>query len=567
MWVKKISPEEMQRMQEEAKRRHEEKERKQAELKKNLRTVGEDELIHESFLENCTKEPLFIEMLNYAPVEGNPAEPVSFEVADWPIYQNMDPRQMKWYFYWRSQVRQGTYLPIDDEYIYLYCYEILSGVGWKIPQDGYERLMRIWDEYAIRVTPLRQSLISWIFHFAELHNLKHTFFLEERGMSFIAGTEVDCLVEQHVDDVPLTLTFDLMHSLCDHPFDKSKFYNGENKALVREALPRVIALADAALQKKTKKGILKTYGPKSARSDTLSLFENARCPDRYRKITVTVKPYSKNKKLRGYITELVRHTENVLRDIKGFRGRLQGITLDSETAKLIEVFLKREYGPPGLETSDNVPEINESGEIRLNFENIGTLREQSNAVRTALQVEEAVQTDAHEMMLAYDALSSKILHLLDRLEDSNWKSEQTSEDETLIAEIKNLANRSLGCDVLEKGEKKSTAKKNSRKKQPKYPEKNDIPSLFNLSALPSELKDFIEHITPEQQKALHALLTSTHPERDLEQIADEAMTMPQILLDEINEIAMQILGDLLIESDQEPHILDDYLPHLKQSIT
>jgi len=564
MWVKKgakSSPEAIKEI-----------ERKQAELTEHLRTLGENQLIHDSFFENCAKDPLFTDMVHYASFEGKPAPLVPFEVMDWPIYQNMGEEQLAWYFYWRSQVRQGTYLPTKDEYIYLYLYETLSGIGWKIPQDGYDRLVRLWEEYAKRPTPIRQSLLLWIFDFAELHGLKHTFFLEEQGISFIASTKVDVLVEQHVDDMPLKLTFDLLHSLCDHPFDKSKFYDGENKSLLREALPRVIALADAALHKKTKKGILKTYGPKTAKQESLTIFEHARCPNRYKRLSITVKPYSKNKKLRGYITELVRHSENVLRDIKGFRGRLQGITLDHETARLIEAFLKREYGPPTLDTPDTALEIIEKGEIGLNFENIGALREQSNAVRTALQVEDAgvpdpnaLLPDVQDIEVVFDALSSKVLHLLDRLEDSNWKSEWTSEDETLIAEIKKLA-KHPGFDVS--GKKKSTIKKNaSRDNPPKRSKKKVHSSLFNLSALPDTLRAFIERLTPQQQKALHALLTSEYPERDLEQIAEESMTLSHILLDDINEMAIQILGDLLIESmDQEFRVLDEYVPHLKLSI-
>jgi hypothetical protein len=563
MWVKKISPEEMEHLQEEEKRKREE-------LKKNLRTVGEDELIHDSFLENCSKEQLFIDMLNYAPVEGQPAPLVPFIVIDWPIYKNMSEEQLAWYFYWRSQMRQGTYLPTRDEYVYLYIYEILSGVGWKIPQDGYDRLLRLWMEYNKDLPYIRNNLFTWIFDFAELHGLEHTFFFEENGVSFVPSANVDRLIELHADDVPLKLTFDLIFSLCDHPFDKSKFYEGENKLLVREALPRVIALADAALVKKTKKGILKTYGPKSVKTENITIFENARCPDRYRWLTVTVKPYSKNKKLRGYITELVRYTENVLRDIKGYRGRLQGITLDHETAKLIESFLRREYDPNAAEISDNVPEINEKGEVSLNFENIGVLREQSNAVRTALEVdgvENASQVDTQEIIAKYDSLCSKVLILLNRLEHSSWKSERTSEDEVLIEEINNLAKHPLGCNVLEKVEKNST-EKSDPSGSPKRPKKKQLSKLFNVSTLQGELKVFIEQITFDQQKILHTLLTSEHPERDLERIAEELMTLPHILLDEINETALQILGDLLVESiDQEPRVLAEYIPLLKESIT
>ncbi|MCL2460047.1 MAG: hypothetical protein FWF19_01635, partial [Euryarchaeota archaeon] len=72
----------------------------------------------------------------------------------------------------------------------------------------------------------------------------------------------------------------------------------------------------------------------------------------------------------------------------------------------------------------------------------------------------------------------------------------------------------------------------------------------------------------EQQKALHAVLTCENPQKALKQIAEDAMTMPQILLDQINDIAMPILDDILIDfMKEQPYILDEYAPSLKISIS
>ena len=91
--------------------------------------------------------------------------------------------------------------------------------------------------------------------------------------------------------------------------------------------------------------------------------------------------------------------------------------------------------------------------------------------------------------------------------------------------------------------------------------------LFNVSTLSPELKEFVESLLPEQQKVLHTLLAFEHPQAELEQIAEESMTMPQILLDDLNAVSMQTLGDLLVDfMDQEPYIMDEYVSPLKQSI-
>jgi hypothetical protein len=64
------------------------------------------------------------------------------------------------------------------------------------------------------------------------------------------------------------------------------------------------------------------------------------------------------------------------------------------------------------------------------------------------------------------------------------------------------------------------------------------------------------------------LITSENPQSDLETIAEEANTMPQLLLDDINALALQLMGDIIVDAeDQKPQISDEYLDLLKQSVT
>ena len=450
-------------------------------------TVAAYELIHTSFLRNYSGNDFFVDMLKYASFEGEPAPFVSFDISQ-PTYTDMNMKQEAWYFYWRSQVRQGIYLETDLTYILLYIYEIINGVGWKIPQIGYECLERIMLEYQNTFPDLDRYVPDWIFDFAQLHGLKHTLSLKGRSVYFIPHPKLNLLIDQYAEDVPFKLPFALIELLCNHSFEKNKFYNDGNRALMQEAIPRVVALVDAILRKKTQTGFLQTYGPEYPRKQRYHAFEKAHCLRSNKIITVTVKPYTVHVRLKDQISELARHAENTLREIKGYRSRLRGIWLDDETAKIITSFLKQEYGQSPLKDV----------EITLNFGAIATLRKESDAVRAALEVEDIDSVENKDQIKIHDA--------------------------------------------------------------------KDVLRFFDMSTLPSELKEVIECLTQSQQKALHTLLTSEHPERDLEQIADESMTMPQILLDEINETALQILGDLLIESDQEPHILDEYIPHLKQAL-
>lgn len=53
----------------------------------------------------------------------------------------------------------------------------------------------------------------------------------------------------------------------------------------------------------------------------------------------------------------------------------------------------------------------------------------------------------------------------------------------------------------------------------------------------------------------------------IEEIANAEMSMPEILIDEINDIATQYIGDILIDTfDAEMSVLEQYVIELKEAM-
>lgn len=53
----------------------------------------------------------------------------------------------------------------------------------------------------------------------------------------------------------------------------------------------------------------------------------------------------------------------------------------------------------------------------------------------------------------------------------------------------------------------------------------------------------------------------------IEEIANAEMSMPEILIDEINDIATQYIGDILIDTfDAEMSVLEQYVNELKEAM-
>ena len=200
------------------------------------------------------------DMQKYKDKAGNEVPFVPF-MQYWPTYDSMDRHQKAWYFYWRNEVRNNRYPDTDLSYIFVHIYELLSGCGWNTADDGYAQLMKLWQSYSDRFPKLDSYLYDWTYDFALLHNLDYL--APEKADIHVPSQLAlrDLLIDKHSENKPLKLPFALIDALCDYSIIGSKFYKDGNQLLMHEAIPRVVALADAALLKKKGKGILAAYGP------------------------------------------------------------------------------------------------------------------------------------------------------------------------------------------------------------------------------------------------------------------------------------------------------------------
>lgn len=207
---------------------------------------------------------------------------------------------------------------------------------------------------------------------------------------------------------------------------------------------------------------------------------------------------SKSPPLRSLITRLFRLTENKLRELMGYRGRLKGINVDADMDDLITRFLKREYLKETQE--DKGPTV------VIDPEKLERLQSDSEIVRTMLTVENMDEQD-------YEA----------------------SELEATIGEIDPIQDSKeelLPVEVIEEAQAVSIG---------------------------SEAEQFANALSPLQREALLALLDEDGSQALLKLAAANG-TMSELLIDEINEIAMDILGDLIIEGED---IVEEYISMLR----
>lgn len=498
----------------------------------------------------------------------------------YPSYDSMDKRQKDWYFYWRSQVRKGEYLATDLSYIFLHVYELLSGYGYKSAEDGYNQLYDLWTNYRNEYPKLDRYLLVWLFDFAQLHNLDFNM-PEWVDISMLYQPEIkNIIIDKHSSEIPLKLPFVLIDSLCDYSLARSKFYNDGNQLLMNEVIPRVVALADVALFKKNGKGLLRTYGPSRPKKQIYYIFQGVNCSYSNKRIDIVAKDYINNPKLRSYINELVRYAENVLRDLYNCRGRLRGVNLEAEMANLVQAFLEKEYSPQKKDR-----ELIKKPEIKLDFDNIKELRNQSNAVRDALEVPEEISetkellTDLQSVKEIFWALPPYCRMLIDELQKNAWEIIYDSKVQTSIEKINELSEKELACDILVVEGKYLILEDDYRDELDYiYEHLKEIDMFrtnaeskdnakFDLSILSKEMKELFQVLSPTQEEIVCIILTQNNISEYVNKIANEQMSMPEILIDELNDIASQYIGDILIDTfGDEMCILEQYENELKKAM-
>lgn len=498
-----------------------------------------------------------------------------------PIYESMSKYQKAWYFYWRSQVRGGIYPETDVGYILLYSFELLNGQDWQTPGEGLRKLQELWLAYRLRHGELDGKLYPWCLDFARKHDLPMPA-PEVRNLAIPDEPVLrDLMIEAYSQGKPLKLPFALVDGLCAYSLTGSKFYKDSHQALMEEAIPRVIALADAALIKEKKKGLLAVYGPARPKKQMHYPFRGAICPDGGQQIEISLRGYTAGIKLREYINSLVRHGENVLRSICGYRGRLRGVELEPELAALVESFLRREYGakdkPAGAQP--------EKKALKLDFDNIAQLRAQSDEVRDALEVSQEQPdqkedlTDLQAVTELIQALSEDEEVLMARLCLRGWEMPYNADMGAQVAGINAKALRLLACALLVREGNMLLAEDDYRdeltqiyalKKAGKIPEKQKKPEekgIFDVSKLPESLAELVNALSPLHQKALAIVVGQTDVADRLAALAEEAMTMPEILIDEINDQAAAFLDDILIDGLADvPCVLEQYAQELQKAM-
>lgn len=452
-------------------------------------------------------------------VTADEAKLVPFK-SYWPTYSHMTAEQSRWYFYWRNEVRQGRYPKTDLSYIFLHVYELINGIGWRDPNDGYRQLGLIWEAYRAQYKRLDQYLGSWMADFSFVHKLDVPLSLIVARTRGLSGDLAEIELLRCLSTVPEQLTFEVLTVMSDYDISKSKFYAGEGKEAAERYIPQVVALIDAYVARKHGARLIEKFPPGPPVMRERYLFRSAVYDiSQYGySVLVPVVRISKLLPLRSLITRLFRLTENKLRELTGFRGRLKDIRIDPDMDELITKYLQREFRKAEQEAKGPAVVIDQT--------KLEQLQSDSEVVRSLLTVEvydEPLKEQEYEPEMVQDK----------RL---NQDSDQIETGKLVPEQILIEAENNLEQDYRRPLEDNTAAE-------------GEVAVVKTTAGVPPEWEELSAELLPLHRKVLLAL-AADNGTAQVDRIAAAAGTMAELLYDEINELAVNILGDLLIDGGE-----------------
>ncbi|MBQ8578480.1 MAG: TerB N-terminal domain-containing protein [Clostridia bacterium] len=453
-----------------------------------------------------------------------------------PQYGGMSQDQLRWYLYWRDNVRHGVYLSTDYSYIFLYVYEIINLPDKISPAEGLEKLCDVWLAYREQFPRLDRYLGEWVCDYCLVYQLPAPLErLRDILPSLVAMlTFREFYLEFNADgDCPITAQ--LCDILTGAAWKQSKYLTPENRPLFEEHLyaavlgvlrhawavdPDFVSLLgfnEVVQSRNAFSGALCTYACK-------------------RRIDVSYLSLSRSYQLKFIIADLFKLAENCIRAHLGIKARLNAA------------------GVPELLKND----------VKAYFEeHLPPYRKPEKAAAASRAAKAAAEQKKEES--AYAALYEPL-------------SRELSTENALALEMDSWANTGLlvpeddggteetvtSGDVVVSEDTGVSEDTSAAPKTPDIPEALSVAPTLDTDTVPDTddityddpYENFVRHLSDAYYTALKHIIC--REEAEFSALCASLTMLPDAVADAINELAVTYTDDTVLDADGNFWILSDF---------
>ena len=432
-------------------------------------------------------------------------------------YQHLGYEQLRTYFTWRTRARNGEYPPTSLPYVFIYIYELLSNIGISDPAIGLDKLVVVWNTYREQNPALDKYLPEWLKDYHIYYDIPgFADFISQHGL------------QQHYPELLLfeadaEHSLDLWNNISSYKITKSKFYSDDNIQLLKECFCAVLS------------GIKAICAGHNARIDDLFIFDISRrawqpfahslfydwLPQPDRRVEILSETYllqdnqwtadismhhSGRAALAGYI---IKKTEACLRQITKFKLKIKA----------------------------------DHDEINRSFQKFTALG------ITFADLDQVIE----DSVTSFRRERTRTVVTVNRDNLTRIRDEALGTQEKLIVQEEN-----------ETGVLKPQPTIASNPGQTQFAPTTHPPVIEpsisqELQTVPDIWGDFRDVLDPTEYMALKLLLNEdAESMASIKALADENGLMLEVLADNINDKAMNHIGDNILEMDETMTIYDEY---------
>ena len=469
-------------------------------------------------------------------------------------YSNFSFTDFRTYFSWRTKIRKGEFELIDWEYEQIYINELLNQIGCKDENDVIEKLVDFWKGYRQCTLKIDSVMPNIIKEFYIVNGFKIPYTEIMKKFPIEIKTQAKDLKD--INKGIYTDKMDFLDEISTYKIAKSKLLETKYGYLLNQCIDNVftklnskfkeedIILSEMLMYKHETEywwNPLRNYNifheKKPIGPIIIEGIEKYECLNGMWNKTI----YSENRKYRNTIGYILKTMECYIREYLGYRKlKLPG---KNEIIKDIEEYY---CSDKTRNVSRKIYEMNLQEIIQI--ETIKFLEE--NKIPKMIFKKTKEKQDEFEQEEKIEVVFNQ-----EQFAKIREKSEEIQKALIIEENDEEIKNSVVREESIENDKEISKIKEDTIDK-PKEVANTQEDNVF---------KKFAYNLNPEEKEIINVLLEKQDVENKIMQIAQSHNEMLEVMISNINDKALETIGDTVIESDMSS-IYEDYEEEIKKGM-
>ena len=434
-----------------------------------------------------------------------------------PVYNNLTIYQLRSYFSWRTLIRNKLYKQTEKSYVFLYIYELLNKISVKNEIDGLNKIIDLWQNYRVFDNSFDKYLSNWVKDYYIINRINIDFNLIEEEFPIKNNDNLEDISEILIGNYENKLEF--LDSISNYHILKSKIMEHKYSFLINLVIPEIFKNLDKYFSENNLSFVNITFG--EFKKKYWNVYENA--------------IYFNNKLESDFVFKF-KNLETYYR--KGNNYYKETFELSQYSKCIVGYILKN------IEIT-----LRECLKFSKNLKvNISSLDELSSNAELY-----SVVTDKKFNMIINNTIKKYLIEHKTEINNiiTKEKKEEIVIDANKFNEIRKSSSRIQEKLIVE---------------EENYLEKEEQVEIEIINSSQDIFKNLVDNLNNIELDFLKKIVNN-EPRNNLIDYSKQNNILFEIMIENINKVALETIGDNLIEDNSDEIIIyAEYIDSLKEKL-